>query len=282
MMRFSQALAATATVFMTALANAAPVPLPALEFSYADLTDRTLIAPVVLTATIASAIRLEPAQAAGLPAGRARFYVEAIANALIRGPANGVAPVIRYLADVPLDAKGKAPKLKGQQVLLLARPVPGKAGELQLVAPDAQMPLSPGIDQRIRAIVTEAVRADAPPRITGITSAFHVPGAIPGEGETQIFLATRNGKPISLNVLRRPNQTPMWSVALSEVVDEAARPPAPDTLLWYQLACGLPRALPAASVADLDANAAQAARADYALVLEKLGPCTRKQPLRTS
>ncbi|HYZ48303.1 MAG TPA: hypothetical protein VE567_05345, partial [Sphingomonas sp.] len=66
------------------------------------------------------------------------------------------------------------------------------------------------------------------------------------------------------------------------IVDEAAKPPARDTLLWYRLACGLPRALPDEAVADLDGAAAEAARADYGYVLEQLGPCTRNRAIRTS
>ncbi|MGJ3629468.1 hypothetical protein AB5I41_26240 [Sphingomonas sp. MMS24-JH45] len=46
-----------------------------------------------------------------------------------------------------------------------------------------------------RRIATEATAADAPPVVTGVRSAFHVPGSLPGEGETQIFLSTREGRP---------------------------------------------------------------------------------------
>ncbi len=99
-------------------------------------------------------------------------------------------------------------------------------------------------------------------------------------GETQIFLQTRDGRPISLNVLRRPGETPRWAVALGEIVDRSARPPAPDTLLWYRLACALPPALPDSSAASLAAADAEATRADYALVLKGLGPCARaRKPL---
>lgn len=250
-------------------------------YSYADLADRVLPAPVAMIATVTNAIRLRPEQAPGLRAGDARVFVEATAKSLIRGPAD-IPPRIRYLADVRLDAKGRPPKLKKSEMLLLARTVPGKAGTLQLVARDAQLPNSPELERRVRAILTEAVRSDAPPQITGIGGAFHVVGAIPGEGETQIFVSTPNNRPISLNVLRRPGEQRAWSVALSEVVDEAARPPARDTLLWYRLACGLPRALPDDTVAELDAGAAEAARDDYRFVLDQLGACTRNRPLRTS
>jgi hypothetical protein len=281
MMRIPCTLAATAGLFLTAVDSFAQAPAPAPAFSYADLADRAVAAPVALVATVTEAIRLEPAQAPRLAPGQARFYVEANATTLIRGPAD-MPRVVRYLADVPLDGKGKSPKLKKMQVLLLARPVPGRPGELQLVSPDAQMAFTPELDRRVRAILTEAVRRDAPPAVTGIASAFHVAGTIEGEGETQIFLGTRSNRPISLNVLRRPGQERSWSVALSEVVDEAAEPPAKDSLLWYRLACGLPRNLPDDATADLDVGAAEAARSDYRFVLQQLGPCTRNRALRRS
>jgi len=115
----------------------------------------------------------------------------------------------------------------------------------------------------------------APPPVTGITSAFHVPGSLPGESETQIFLRTADNRPISLNVLRRPGEQPRWAVALGEMVDNSAEPPRRDTLLWYRLACGLPRQLPAAALDQIDIPARAGARADYQLVLDGLGACQR-------
>ena len=281
MMRIPHLIAATACACMTAVDSEAQQASPALGFTYADLADRSLAAPVAMVVTISEAIRLDPAQSAGVPPGHARLYIEATANRLIRGPTD-IPPLVRYLADVPLDPKGKVRKLKKAQMLVLARAVSGRAGELQLVARDAQMPLTPDIERQVRAILTEAVRADAPPPITGVASAFHVAGTIEGEGETQIFLSTRDNRPISLNVLRRPGQERSWSVALSEVVDEAAKPPVRETLLWYRLACGLPPSLPAEAVGELDGSAAAAARADYAFVRVQLGACARSRPVRTS
>jgi hypothetical protein len=108
-----------------------------------------------------------------------------------------------------------------------------------------------------------------------VGAAFHVPGSLPGEGETQIFLQTVDSRPVSLSILRRPGEQPRWSVSLGEIVDEAAGPPARDTLLWYRLACGLPASLPTTTTADLDPAAAAVAREDYAFVLTALGPCGR-------
>lgn len=281
MNRIPRLVAVTACLFLTPVDIAAQTAPPPSAYSYADLADRALAAPVAVIATVTRTIRLKPEQTPGLTPGRARLFVEATANTLIRGTGE-VPPALSYLADMPLDAKGKIPKLKGKQVLLLARPVAGKPGVLQLVAPDAQFALTPELERRVRAILTEAVRPDAAPAVTGIGSAFHVPGAIPGEGETQIFVTTRGNRPISLSILRRPGQERQWSVALGEVVDEAAQAPARDSLLWYRLACGLPRALPAEATADLDAEAAQAAQDDYGFVLGQLGSCTRSRPIRKS
>jgi hypothetical protein len=260
--------------------RAQPAPSPA-GYSYADLADRALAAPIAVIATISDTIRLKPERAPGVAPGHARLYVEASADTLIRG-AGGLPPSLSYLVDVPLNAKGRAPDLDDSQVLLFARPVPGKPGQLQLVAPDAQLPLTPEIEQQVRAILTEALDAKAPPPITGITSAFHVDGTIPGEGETQIFLSTREHRPISISVLSRPGQQKQWSVALGEIVDQAAKAPPKDSLLWYRLACGLPRELPAEAIADLSEGPAQDARSDYGFVLEQLGPCTRNRPLNKS
>ena len=243
--------------------------------TYADLADLALGAPVAAHVRIARALALKEAQAAGVRPGHARLYVEADIVSLIRSP-QGLPSRLRYVVDLPRDAKGKAPKLKkGSEFLILAQPVPAKAGEVRLVAPDAQIAFTADRAGQLRSILTEASGPSPAPRITGIGRAFHVPGAIAGESETQIFLLTEDGRPVSLNVLRRPGETPQWAVALSEIVDDAAAPPGPGTLLWYRLACTLPRALPRQSLAEAERSAAAAIQADYRLVLDRLGPCVR-------
>jgi hypothetical protein len=67
---------------------------------------------------------------------------------------------------------------------------------------------------------------------------------------------------------------PQWAVSLSEVTDDAAAPPARNTLLWYRLACTLPRTIPARSYADAPEHA-RAIAADYQVVIQGLGPCVR-------
>ena len=251
-----------------------PVASSAPDRPYADLADLVLAAPVIAEGTVRSATRLKGAEAAGVAPGLQRLYVEADVAALLRGP-GGLPTRVGYLLDVSPDARGRLPKLKKQRVLLFARAVAGTPGQLQLIAPDAQLAWTAALDASIRQIARDVVAADAPPAITGVGNAFHVAGALPGEGETQVFLQTADSRPVSLSILRRPGEQPRWAVALSEIVDEAAGPPRRDTLLWYRLACGLPRQLPERSIAALEAGDGEAARADYQLVLAALGPCTR-------
>lgn len=241
---------------------------------YADLTDLVLAAPIIADATVRSVSRIKGAEAAGVPVDMVRLYVEVDVTALIRG-AQGLPPRIGYLVDTALDARGRVPNLKKARVLVLARPVAGALNQVQLVARDGQLPWTPETDSRLRTIARDILAADAPPVITGVGNAFHVAGALPGEGETQVFLTTADQRPVSLSVLRRPGEQPRWAVALSEIVDEAAGPPARDTLLWYRLACALPATLPAQSTAALETADAQVAQEDYRFVIGALGDCAR-------
>lgn len=250
-----------------------PPPAP-----YADLADLALAAPVIADAAIRSTTRLKGADVAGVAAGLTRLYVEADVLALVRGT-GGLPPRVGYLLDVAPDARGKVPNLKKRRVLLFARPAPGLPGQLQLVAPDAQRDWTPADDARVREIARAALAPDAPPRLTGVREAFHVAGALPGESETQVFLQTADGRPVSLSVLRRPGERPRWAVALSEIVDDAAAPPPRDSLLWYRLACFLPATLPVQSTTSLATADAEAARDDYRFVLAQLGACGRRRAL---
>lgn len=240
--------------------------------SYATVAGLVLGAPLIVDARIRSAVRIKGTEAANVAPGRARFYIEADVVALIRG-SGAVAPRIGYVADLPLTERGREPKLKKQRVLLFARPVAARPDQVQLSALDGQRAFSPELDALVRGIVRETIAADAPPAITGVGNAFHVPGSLPGEGETQVFLQTANGAPVSLQILRRPGEQPRWSVSLGDIVDESAGPPKPNTLLWYRLACGLPRQLPPESLESGDPANAATAREDYAMVLAALGPC---------
>lgn len=243
--------------------------------SYAETADRVIAAPMIVDAVVRSTARITGAEAVNVPPGFQRLYVTADVQALIRGTET-IPARIGYLVDVATDARGRVPNLRRQRVMLFARLIPGRPGEVQLVRRDGQQPWTAGLDQRVRGIVGELLAAGAPPAITGLGNAFHVPGSLPGEGESQIFVLTATGAPVSLSILRRPGEQRRWSVSLGEIVDQAAEPPARDTLLWFRLACGLPAELPAASLAADSAATAAVARDDYRFVLQSLGPC----PLR--
>ena len=251
-----------------------PAPVPLL--GYADLADLADRAPSVLRAQVRSIAVVEPARAPGLRPGYARLYIEARTVALISGPPL-TGDALRYLADVPLDSKGKPPKLAKREVLLFARTVPARPGELQLVAPDAQVLWSQANEDRLRGILRELLAPGAPGRVARVSEAIYVPGTLAGEGESQMFLATADGEPASITVTHQPGAEPRWNVSFSEVVDASGAPPARDTLAWYRLACFLPRSLdPAVNVSSTAEDKARAA-ADYAWVLGQLGTCPRSR-----
>ena len=266
----------------SASAMQAPIaPAPTSPYSYADVADLATTAPMAIHARIASASALKPERAPGLAAGYSRFYVEADVISLIRG-AGPLAARINYLVDLPLAANGKPVKLKKKQpVLIFARAVAGTAAganstaSVRLVAPDAQLPWDPATEARLRAILTEMVRPGAPPAITGFANGFHVPGTLPGEGETQLFFDTATGEPMSLTILTSADGSRRWAAAFGEIVDGSAAVPARGTLGWYRLACGLPRPLAETKLAGTPPEDRRKATSDYGVVLGALGECTR-------
>ena len=276
MRNFCFLLAAATTALLAQPVESQGVPaVPG--FTYADMADLALAAPIAAHVRVRRADALSEREAAGVPAGYKRILIEADIVALIRG-AEGLPGRVTYLVDLPADSRGRAPRIRrNTEYLLLAAPVTGRPSELRLIARDAQLPFSAEVATRLRTILREAAAPLAPPRITGIGRAFHVPGSLPGESETQFFLQTADNRPISVSVLRRPGEQPRWSVALGEMVDEAAQIPGPNSLLWYRLACTLPPALPESSLSQSSSEEAAAIRFDYRLVMERLGRCVRNR-----
>jgi hypothetical protein len=244
--------------------------------AYADVADLVVISPLILDATVRNTKIVAPEQAVGVPANLQRMLVEADVLALIRGQ-GGVTPRVRFVLDVPKDAKGKTPKLKKQRLFLLGNIVTGRPGEIRLSRPNAIIQWSAANDALVRAVTQEAVQIDAPQRITGITSAFYSAGTVLGEGETQVFMKTERDQPLSLSILSRPGQAKRWAVSTAEVIDESASAPAKHTLLWYRLACGLPRSLSSELIESAESDNAARAQADYKFVIDALGPCGRKR-----
>jgi hypothetical protein len=270
-------LAATCFAMLLGAPAESQVPSAAPALTYADIADLGLPAPIVAQVQVAEASRLKGEAAGQVPPGKARFLVEATIISLLKGR-GALPPKVNYLVDLPISPSGRAPKLaKKSQYILFASPVPGRPADLRLVASDAHIPAGPTEIERVRNILGEAARPDAAPRISGIGRAFHVPGSIQGESETQLFLQTADGRPVSLNVLRRPGERPRWAVALAEIVDDAAGPPRRDSLLWYRLACTLPRVLPRSSLTETDPAFTAAIQVDYRMILDGLGPCTRNR-----
>ena len=260
----------------------APVDLPpsfvieADKASYADIADLVVIAPLIVDMTVRNVQKLSAEQSVGIPTSLERVLVEADVMALIRGE-GGITPRIRFLLDVPKNAKGKIPKLQKQRMYLFGRQVTGRPGEVQLARPNALALYSTTNDALVRAITKEAVQANAPRRITSVSGAFHSAGTVLGEGETQIFLKTDNDQPLSLTILSRPSQQKKWAVSTAEIIDASATAPQRFTLLWYRLACDLPRSLLSDRVEGASNADISRAQADYKFVIESLGPCGRKR-----
>lgn len=268
-------LAAAPLAAFTPAAQAQALLLPpAAGVTYADLAALADSAPLVVQARIRKIVRIEDARAPGLQPGKGRFYVQAETRALITGR-TPIGESFAYLVDLPLDARGKPPFRKKDEVLLFARPVPGRSGELQLVQPSAQVPWSEGTEARVRAIVTALLAPDAPGEVTGVRELIHVPGTLAGEGETQIFLTTADSSAASITVRHYPDRPSEWGVSFSELVAEVGRSPGRESLEWYRLACFLPQNPPVGANLSETLEARRTADADYRMVMSALGPCRR-------
>lgn len=254
-------LPACATVAAPALA----VP-GADRLSTADLADLALGAPVVMEGTVRRVTRSGDSATAGLE----RAYLETDVTAAIRSP-GPLGPQQGFVWEGTRDAMKR---LKGSRVLVFARPVEGRPGQLQMIARDALVASTPERIGTVRALLSEAAAPDAAPAITGVARAFHTAGPVGDEGETQLFLMTDNGQPVSISVLRVPGRRPAWSLSTGDVAGAAAPAPRRDTLAWVRLACGLPASVPAAAL-PTEARDAQAVQRDYRFVSESLGPCGR-------
>lgn len=242
------------------------VPRPALSF--ADIADLTTGAPLVAKARI-SGVKSVKGGAADVTTPAKKYQLITVkVESLIRGQ-GGIAPRVSFLALANAQRFGN-----GARVLLYARPGQ-KSGQVQLVSANAMQPWSPELEATTRAVTTELLGARSIPAIIAVGDAFHVPGTVQGESETQIFLKTATGEPVSLSIVHRAGEATRWGVSLGEIVDDAAVPPAPGTLLWYRLACALPATLPDSATRALAVLDAEAARRDYSFVMESLGSCGR-------
>lgn len=255
--------------------SAQPGP-PVAALTYADLVDLAEPAEAVVRVQIRKQATVEPERSPGLKPGHVRLYVEATTLALLKAP-RPVGESLRYLVDVPLDAKGKVPKLKKQEVLLFTRAANARPGEVALLRPDSQVPWTAELEARLRPVIADLADPGVRPAIASVREALSVPGNLVGESETQFFLATADRELVSIAVVRRPGMAPEWGVAWDEIVDQAAAPPQRDTIEWYRLACFLPETLPRAANISADASARTRAETDWRFIRAELGACPRNR-----
>jgi hypothetical protein len=258
-------------------ADVAPITyaVPVETRSYADIADLVVIAPLIVDAKIRSVKKLPSAQTAGVPENIQRMIVEADVQALIRGN-GGITPRVRFLLDLKKDERGKLPNLNKQRLYLMAN-YSDTPGNIKLARPDALIQWSPGNEAKLRSITQEAVQIDAPAQVTGVINAFHTAGTLIGDGETQIFLGTANKQPMAITVISVQGKPKRWSVSTSELIGESNLTPTPQSLLWYRLACGLPKTLPDSVFESSDADGRAATQSDYSFIIKSLGSCGRQR-----
>lgn len=265
---------AAAAIFLAVTAAAAS----AQPLSWTDWADLALASPVILSGTVTDADRLSKREAPDLPPATARVLVRVGLDAVLTAP--GVLPAeAAWLWQGPVDARGQLPFAKRSKLIVFARPLSGGADPqvqaLQLVSAAAQQPWSADAEAVARGVL-EAARAlgVADLMVTGVDAAAATQGDLPGSSDSQFFLRTSAGRPVSLIVRRRPEQPARILATAGELVESAA-PIMPQTLLWRALACGLPPALP-----DGYADRTQLVE-DYAAARAAIGACGRTvQPPR--
>lgn len=283
--RFARAMMTAALAFSAAACastgpamsqDRAMAELPAAQApTYADLVTMAMEADTVAVVTVEEQIPYPAERAPDVPPSRVRLYVEALTQSLLAAP-RGVGEELTFVVDQERTPDGDAPDLEERSFLLFGDLSRSQPGAIQLISSDSMLPAGPQIEQRVRRVLTQLAAADTPPTITGLRDVISVPGNLAGESETQMFVETESGDPVSLSVIRRPGMTPEWGVSLGELVDASATPPEPETLAWYRFACFLPRELPEDSFLQRDRASQERARQDYAFILDQLGPCERR------
>ena len=261
----------------TALSQDVPVAElpPAQAPTYADLVTMAMAADTVAIVAVEDQIAFPEERAPDVPPSHIRLYIELLTQNLLSGP-QAVGAQLAFVVDQRRDPDGDAPDLEDRQFLVFGDLSQSQPGALQLLSSDSMLPAGPQLEARVRRVLTQLAAADVPPAVTGLRDVISVPGNLVGESETQMFVETDTGAPVSLTVIRRPGMTPQWGVSLGELVDASAQPPERETLTWYRLACFLPRELPDNSFLQRDRASQDQARADYAYILSELGTCERR------
>lgn len=244
------------------------------ESTYVDLVELALASDLVARVEVDDQATLRPERAPDVAPGNVRVYVEAVTQALLGGRAP-IGESLAFLVDLPADQRGRAPDIEEQIFLIFGQSVAGRPGEIRLSGFNAMQPATARLEQRVRHVLGQLAQPDRPPAISGIREAMSVRGNLAGESETQVFLETEDGAPVSISIIRRPGMAATWGVSWTDIVDQSARPPADETLQWYSLACFLPDELPDYALIQRDRESRDRARSDYRLVLDQIGRCAR-------
>jgi hypothetical protein len=249
-----------------------PVPSIAQDASYARLARAYLSESFVAYVTVRGSKKLPKTIAPALP-GRARFLVEADVIRVLKAPGvvNGR---LTYVWEGPLDAKGKPPAFKKQDMLVFLRSLNDPAVPFQLAAPDKQFPWSAEAEGRLRAIAQEAQQASLRTiNLTGVQSAFTTEADTPYARLTQFLFASRDGQLIGVTVRVKPDGTGDVISSSEEILGGGMRLQA-NTLMWYHLACTTPVSLPADVLSDQPTDEERdVVVKDYATFRQALGGC---------
>ncbi len=245
------------------------------SISYDDIMSITLESELVVDVIAKKIKNLPASQSIGVRPDRKRILIIGEVQSLIRGK-NGLNSEVRFLFDAPIDSRGKIPKLKKIRFIAFGRHVTGRSDFIRLTRTASMMRYSDRLNDRVRSSIREANAAKAPQKITSISSAFHSPGTIIDEGESQIFLETEFGQPMAISVISKRDQNRRWSVSTSEVIDINATEPVRFSLLGFRLACSLPRTLNPSTIESSNQKDRAKLLSDYKLVIDSIGPCERK------
>lgn len=271
---FAVTACATTGPAMSQDLDAAELP-PSQAPTYVDLVTMAMEADTVAIVTIEDQIAFPPERAPDVPPAQVRLYMEALTQSLLVAP-QPVGAELAFVIDKNRDADGDAPDLEERTFIIFGDLSHTQPGAIQLLSSDSMLPAGPRIEARVRRVLTQLAAPDVPPEITGVRDVISVPGNLAGESETQMFVETTTGAPVSLSVIRRPGMAPNWGISLGELVDASAQPPEPESLAWFRFACFLPRELPDDSFLQRDRASQAQAREDYAFILAELGPCERR------
>lgn len=271
---FFPSLAAAFALTTGAAAQAPPTESATLSIKtpvdeWTALADLALASDVILRGTVTRTQRIRGAAAAGVPAGSQLLLVTMQLSDALKTP--GLVPArAEWLWQGPRATAAQPPVAKGNDVLVfLSAPAAGQQAETaqyRLRAPGGQLAWTAEGDAAVRRILADAAIAGAP-MVNGIGDAFRTDGTVAGQSESQFFLETQQGSPLTLIVTRVPGAPPDVRTASGDLIGASAAPVAPRTLLWRALACGLPETLPPRLAADAGLVA------DYAAARASIGPC---------